>query len=59
MKIRRRLDDGSFGPLEEVFTPQEIPETVAMFEAIVMQQEMLAQMQAELEALKAEKGGVA
>ena len=59
MQIRKRLDGGTFGPLEEVFTPQESPEKVAMFEAIVMQQEMLAQMQAEIEALKAEKGGVA
>jgi len=58
LKIRRRLEDGTFGPEEELFASEETAETVAMFEAIVIQQEMLAQMQAEIEALKAEKGGV-
>jgi len=56
LKIRKRLDDGTFGPEEEVFAPAENTETVELFEAIVMQQELLFALEAEIAELKATKG---
>ncbi|MCZ8535488.1 hypothetical protein [Psychrobacillus psychrodurans] len=62
MKIRRRLPDGSFGELEQVFPPTADPLLVAAFEAIAMQNEMFVAQQAEMELMKEEikilKGGV-
>lgn len=56
MQIRRRQDDGTFGPLEEVF-PSEVDETLLMLlEALAGQQEQIEQLQAEVDKLK---GGVA
>lgn len=52
MKIHRRLPDGTFGPLEEVF-PSQMDETVLlMLEALAGQQEQIMQLQVEVEALK-------
>lgn len=52
MKIRKRLPDGTFGPLEEVF-PTQIDETVLMMlEALAGQQEQIMQLQEEIEVLK-------
>lgn len=62
MKIRRRLPDGSFGELEQVFPPTADPLLVSAFEAIAMQNEMFMAQQAELKLLKEEflilKGGI-
>lgn len=55
MKIRRRLPDGSLGPLEEVFPEQIDDTTLLMLEALAGQQEQIEQLQAEIEVLK---GGV-
>lgn len=52
MKIRRRLPDGTFGELEEVF-PSQIDETILMLlEAVAGQQEQIIQLQADIEQLK-------
>lgn len=37
MKIRRRLDDGSFGPLEEVFEAEKSAEIVELEQRIATQ----------------------
>lgn len=55
MKIRRRLPDGSLGPLEEAFPEQatSIDETTLMLlEAVAGQQEQIEQLKAEIEQLK-------
>ncbi len=55
MEVRRRLPDGTFGPLEEVF-PQSIdPTVIMMLEALAGQQEQIMQLQEEIEQLK---GGI-
>ncbi|MGE7621679.1 hypothetical protein ACQKMD_01130 [Viridibacillus sp. NPDC096237] len=69
MKIRKRLPDGSLGPLEEVF-PNQIDETVLLLlEAVAGnqeqieelkeqnagQQEQIEQLKNEVEELKGEK----
>lgn len=61
MLRRRRLEDGTFGPLEEVFPQSQDPNLVAAFEAIAMQFEAIDAQQEQIESLKAEiellKGG--
>ncbi len=52
MKVRKRLPDGTFGELEEVF-PSQIDATVLLvLEALAGQQEQIMMMQAEIEQLK-------
>lgn len=61
MKIRKRLPDGTFGRLEEVFPTPADPNLLAAFEAIAMQFEVLGAQQMQMEAMQAEidelKGG--
>lgn len=52
MKIRRRLPDGTFGPLEEVFPESIDPTVLMMLEALAGQQEQILQLQDEIEQLK-------
>lgn len=52
MKIRRRLKDGSYGDLEEVFPSQIDDMALLMLEALAGQQEQIMMMQLEIEQLK-------
>jgi|GEM_PF-3806660 len=52
MKRRKRLDDGTFGPLEEVF-PEEVDEMhILMMEAMSGMQEQIMMLEAEIATLK-------
>jgi hypothetical protein len=56
--VRRRLPDGTLGPLEPAFPdlPPKIDETVlVLLEAMAGQQEQIEELKTEVEALK---GGV-
>ncbi|MFJ7971335.1 hypothetical protein [Psychrobacillus sp. NPDC096389] len=54
MKIRKRLPDGSFGPLEEVF-PESIDSTILiLLEAMAGMQEQIDKLTAKLD----NEGGV-
>lgn len=63
MKIRRRLPDGSLGPLEEVFPEQIDDTTKLLLEAVAGQQEQIEQLQQQNKQLQKQinelKGGVA
>jgi hypothetical protein len=52
---RKRLPDGSLGPLEPVFNEREVidPNLVIAFEAIAMQYETIMAQEAEINDLKA------
>ena len=52
MEVRRRLPDGTFGELEEVFPSQIDPTVLLMLEALAGQQEQIMQLQADIEQLK-------
>lgn len=55
MQRRKRLPDGTLGPLEEVF-PKDIDEmALMMLEALAGQQEEIFQLREEIEALKGGK----
>lgn len=52
---RKRLPDGSYGPLESVSgLPNVNEELLIAFEAIAMQSEMLLEQQSQIEELKQE-----
>lgn len=52
MEIRKRLPDGTFGPLEEVFPSQIDPTILMLLEAIAGLQEQMMMQQIEIEQLK-------
>lgn len=55
MKRRKRLEDGTFGPLEEVF-PEQMDETlIVIMEAMSGMQEQIMQLEAKIEELKGGK----
>lgn len=52
---RKRLPDGSYGPLESVTgLPNVNPELVIAFEAIAMQNELISIQQTQIDELKQE-----
>lgn len=52
MQIRRRQEDGTFGPLEDVFATNMDELTIMLFEAITTQQEQIIELQAQIAELK-------
>ena len=55
MQRRKRLQDGTFGPLEDVFQKSFDETVLMMLEALAGQQEEIFQLREEIETLKGGK----